>query len=377
MDKQELAERLQTNFIDQVKDYAIFAMDTKGVIVTWNIGAERLKGYGEEEIIGQFYGVLFPETYQQGGKPEEEIALALQNGSYEAHDWRRRKDGAYFWADVTLTPIYGSDGQHIGFTKVTGDITKQKEIQDELAQRHNALKDKNSELQRINLDLDNFVYTASHDLRSPITNIEGLIQFMKEDLLETGCLSAETEHLLELVINSVNRFKRTIEDLTEVSKLQKDATERLSEEVIDIQEVFQNIKEDLVYPSGRREFFVKTDFQVHQLKFSRKNFRSVLSNLLSNAVKYRSTERDCLIDVETYLEKGFVVLKVKDNGLGMEKDHLGKLFTMFQRFHDHVEGTGIGLFMVKRIVENAGGRIEAKSEAGVGSEFKVYFPAAL
>jgi PAS domain S-box-containing protein len=374
---QQLAESLQTNFINQVKDYAIFAMDTKGFVVTWNLGAERLKGYCEHEVVGQFYGILFPEAYLQAGKPLEELALALQHGSYEAQDWRRRKDGSYFWADVTLTPIYADNGQHIGFTKVTGDITKQKELQDKLAERHNMLKDKNSELQKINLDLDNFVYAASHDLRSPITNIEGLIRLMKDDLIQTSCLTADTENMLERVMNSVNRFKRTIEDLTEVSKLQKDATERLAEEIINIKDMYEDVMVDINYMPNQNCNFIKTDFQVYQLKFSVKNFRSILYNLLSNAIKYKSPDRDCVIEVESRLEEDFVLLKVKDNGLGIDKDHLKKLFTMFQRFHDHVEGTGIGLFMVKRIVENAGGRIEVDSEKGVGTEFRVYFPAGL
>lgn len=377
MNEKELRESLSTNFINQVKDYAIFAMDPKGIIVTWNMGAERLKGYAEEEVVGHYYGMLFPDTYRQAGKPEEEIELALKNGVYEAHDWRRRKDGSHFWADVVLTPIYAGDGEHIGFTKVTGDITRQKEMQDELAKRHDALKDKNQELQRINLDLDNFVYTASHDLRSPITNIEGLVKYVKDDLSDAGCLSSETEFMLERVMLSVDRFKRTIEDLTEVSKLQKNAVELLSEEIINIETVYQDIIEDLGDPSDQPGIFIKTEFQVHQLKFSRKNFRSILYNLLSNAIKYRSPHRDCVIQVDTCLEDSAVVLKVKDNGLGMSKKQLRKLFTMFQRFHDHVDGTGIGLFMVKRIIDNAGGSIEVRSEEGVGSEFRVYFAAEL
>lgn len=377
MSKQKLAESLQTNFINQIKDYAIFAMDTKGFVVTWNKGAERLKGYSEKEIIGEFYGMLFPEAYQQAGKPDEELALALQNGVYEAQDWRRRKDGSHFWADVTLTPIYSDDGQHIGFTKVTGDITKQKEMQDKLAERHDALKNTNSELQKINLDLDNFVYTASHDLRTPITNIEGIMMLVKEDLSETNCLSPETEKMLQHAMNSVERFKRTIKDLAEVSKLQKDAMERLSDEIINIKEVYDDIIADLDYQLNQEGVFIKTDFQVHQLKFSRKNFRSILYNLLSNAIKYQAPDRDCIIDIETRLEDAYVVLKVKDNGLGIDRSNLNKIFTMFQRFHDHVEGTGIGLFMVKRIVENAGGRIEVESEKEMGTEFKVYFPADL
>jgi PAS domain S-box-containing protein len=174
-------ESINSYFIEQIKDYAIFATDTKGIINSWNIGAERIKGYKEEEIIGQFYGILHPDEYQQAGKPQRELEQALQNGSYEAEDWRKRKDGSLFWATVTLTPIFSADGQHIGFTKVTGNITKQKELQDKLAERQQqALEHKNQELEKTNLDLENFIYTASHDLRSPITNIEGLMGILKK-----------------------------------------------------------------------------------------------------------------------------------------------------------------------------------------------------
>jgi PAS domain S-box-containing protein len=168
MDPLHSAESISSYFIEQIKDYAIFATDTQGIITSWNKGCERIKGYTEKEAIGQYYGMLHPDGYQQAGMPQQEMEAALQKGSFEAHDWRKRKDGSLFWASVTLTPIFNEEGQHIGFTKITGDITKQKELQDKLAERQqDALEHKTSELQKTNLDLDNFIYTASHDLRSP------------------------------------------------------------------------------------------------------------------------------------------------------------------------------------------------------------------
>lgn len=372
-----ISESASANFINQIKDYAVFALDPHGIVTTWNQGAQRLKGYQEEEIMGHFFGKLFPDVYQQAGKPQEELELALKHGTYEAEDWRKRKDGSHFWASVTLTAIYAEDGQHIGFTKVTGDLTRQKELQEKLAARRKSLRHKNEELQRMNLDLDNFIYTVSHDLRSPIHNIEGLMKLLQLELRETNCFSKETEGVLQRVLASVDRFKRTIEDLTRVSRLQKDASTSLGEEVISVKEVYEDIMADLQNPSGRDRFFVKTDFQVYQVRFSRKNFRSILYNLLSNAIKYQSPERECIIELETRLEEPYVVLTVKDNGLGIGKASQEQLFTMFRRFHHHVEGTGIGLFMVKRIIENSGGKVEVTSEAGAGAEFRVYFLAPL
>ena len=375
MDSLHSAESLNSYFIEQVKDYAIFATDTNGIITVWNKGAERIKGYTEEEAVGQFYGMLHPDPYQHAGLPQQELKEALKNGSFEAEDWRKRKDGSLFWAKVTLTPIFDKDNQHVGFTKITGDLTKQKELQDQLAERtQQALEHKNNELLKTNLDLDNFIYTASHDLRSPINNIEALMAILKEELKETNCLTETTQEVVQRVINSINRFKNTIADLTEISKLQKNFAET-SGEIINVQEVYQEIMADMGYPANHKTCFMQTDFQVHQIQFSKKNFRSILYNLISNAIKYQAPDRDCIIQVSTRLDKPYVVLRVKDNGLGIKAQNLDQIFTMFKRFHDHVEGTGIGLFMVKRLIENSGGKIRVKSEEGVGTEFNVYFMA--
>jgi PAS domain S-box-containing protein len=376
MDPIHSAEKLNSLFIEQIKDYAIFATDTKGIITVWNKGAEGIKGYTEEEAVGQFYGMLHPDEYQQAGMPQQELEAALRDGSYDTEGWRKRKDGSLFWASVTLTPIFDKDGQHVGYTKITGDITKQKELQDKLAERQqHALEHKNEELQRTNLDLSNFIYTASHDLRSPITNIEALIRLLKEDLADSNCLGDKTAEILQRVKSSVNRFKRTIENLTDISRLQQANREDASAEIISVKEVYEDILADLVYPKEQKECFIQTDFQVYQLQFSQKNFRAILYNLISNAMKFRAPARDCIINIHTRLEEPYVVLSVKDNGLGLNKRQQEQLYSMFKRFHDHVEGTGIGLFMVKRMVENAGGKIEVESEEGVGTEFKVYFKA--
>lgn len=375
MNPQHSPEHLYSYFIEQVKDYAIFAMDPDGIITTWNRGVEQVKGYTESEFVGKYYGFLFPDEYQQAGKPETELKSALEEGVYEAKDWRKRKDGTLFWASVKLTPIY-ADGKHIGFTKITGDRTEQKELQDKLAERQqSALEHKNIELQRINLDLDTFVYTASHDLRSPIMNVEGLMEVLKKELKAADALNSTTEEIVQHVVDSVNRFKRTIEDLTEISRMQKGFSESASDEVINIKEVYEEIMADLNKPATLNDCFIHTDLQVYQLKFSRKNFRSILYNLISNAIKFQSPDRECLITLSSRLEEPYVVLCVKDNGLGINDRQQQKLYTMFKRFHDHVEGTGVGLYMVKRIVENAGGRIEVESEEGTGTEFRIYFPA--
>lgn len=243
-----------------------------------------------------------------------------------------------------------------------------KQRTEELSRKNEELKHKNDELLKINSDLDNFVYTASHDLKSPISNIEGLINTLSDEL--TSSKNQDFGHLIDMINISINKFKTTIKDLTEITKIQKNIDEEVS--LISIDDLIEEVKYDVkpLLQNEQAEFL--TDLQVPDIRFSRKNLRSILYNLISNAIKYRSTERTPAVTLRTELLPGYVLLTVKDNGLGIELQQKDKIFRMFKRMHTHVEGTGIGLYIVKRIIENSGGKIEVESEVGKGTEFRVY-----
>jgi len=249
------------------------------------------------------------------------------------------------------------------------EVTELVAARKKLVSANEELSLKNDELQRTNNDLDNFVYTASHDLKSPIANMEGLTSLLR-DILE-GKLEQEDKQLLDMVVDSINKLKQTIADLAEITKVQKQLHGKV--EKVSFEQVLQDITADidgLIAESGAT---VKVDFQTKELLYARKNLRSILYNLVSNAIKYRSPDRPAEVQVSTYPEGEYVVLQVKDNGLGIKKQQQHKLFTMFRRLHNHVEGTGIGLYIVKRIIENNGGRIEVESELDEGTTFRVYF----
>lgn len=238
-----------------------------------------------------------------------------------------------------------------------------------LSKEKKSLDKKNKDLKRINNDLDNFVYTASHDLKAPISNIEGLINILQSDLANQR--NPELKETLDLINKSIQRFQETIHSLTDVSKAQQEQSTSQFEK-INVEEVFEEVKftiSDLIKSCTP---YFHTDFKVTQFRYSKKNFNSIMYNLISNAVKYCSPERMSEVYVSTEMKDGFFLLTVRDNGLGMRPDYKGKLFKMFRRLHDHVEGTGIGLYIVKKMVENHGGRIEVESELGKGSVFKVY-----
>ncbi|WP_210465512.1 PAS domain-containing sensor histidine kinase [Rufibacter roseolus] len=347
--------------------------------MVWTISPEAELTYVNSYFLS-FLGIAYETALRDNWIPyvhPDDVDKAIQNlgeaiknrGIFTIEHRMRRHDGVYRWLLSQGAPSYLPNGDIYSYIGSSIDITDLKQAEEALAQ-------KNTQLVRTNTDLDNFIYTASHDLRSPITTIEALISFLKEELTESACLNAETEDIMNRIITSVSRLQRTIQDLTNISRLQNTNPENLLEESIDVQEVYEDIKADLDSSYNIQPCHIHTNFQVSQLRFSKKNFRSILYNLLSNALKYQAPDRECSIQIQTRLEEQHVVLQVKDNGLGLTEQQQEQLFTMFRRFHDHVEGTGVGLFMVKRIVENSNGKIEVESEEGQGTEFKVYLPVA-
>jgi len=248
------------------------------------------------------------------------------------------------------------------------------ELNNEIAEKRKieiALKQRNEELIKINDDLDNFVYTASHDLKAPISNIEGLVNSLIFELKE---IDGEAKTIIDLINQSIIKFKETINDLTEITKAQKNLEEDIA--LIDLNILLEEIKlsiKDLIKNSQAEIIYNGCSFPL--VRFSKANLKSILYNLLSNAIKYCHPDRSPVITIGCEKAEGYVILSVKDNGLGINPEQKAKVFTMFKRLHDHVEGSGIGLYLVKRIVDNNGGKIDLESEEGKGSEFKIFLKA--
>jgi PAS domain S-box-containing protein len=252
-----------------------------------------------------------------------------------------------------------------GLVTTTVDITARKRAEQQFQASHEQLK-------RTNVDLDNFIYTASHDLKAPISNIEGLLLALEHELPPAGRVG-EVPAMLTMMQGAVERFQRTIQHLTDVSRLQQEYSQTL--EQVSLGPVVEEVLLDLTPLIQQTQAQIDVSMPAElTVQFSAKNLRSVVYNLLSNALKYRQADRLPRVQVSCGLEGSFQVLRVQDNGLGLDLTQgSDKLFGMFQRLHTHVEGTGIGLYMVKKMVENAGGRIEVESQLGQGATFRVYF----
>ncbi|ALJ01270.1 hypothetical protein DC20_06610 [Rufibacter tibetensis] len=338
------------------------------VVELANPGICELWGKKQEDVLRKPILEALPEVKDQGIKElldgvyttgipyvNNELAVLLErNGKLEP-----------VYVSFVYHPMRDAQGTIIGVIAVAVGINEQVEARQQI-------EVKNRELLAINADLDNFVYSASHDLKAPISNIEGLVETLVELLPHEIQQQEVVQRVLKLMHASVNRFKRAVADLTEVAKIQWEAGEDITS--IDLPEVVADVQldfENMINSTGAR---VETHFAPDSsVKFSAQNVRSIVYNLFSNALKYRSPDRTPEIKITTEITPGYLILSVSDNGLGLKSEDKGKVFSMFKRLHDHVEGTGIGLYIVKRIVENAGGKIELETEHDQGSTFRVFF----
>lgn len=275
---------------------------------------------------------------------------------------RRANDNMYRWHLTRAVPIINDQGKIILWVGTCTDIHDHRIVEEQIIA-------KNLELTKINADLDNFIYTASHDLKAPVTNLEGLITLLNQQI--QNHLNEKDDRLFDMMKVSISKFKSTIAGLVEITKAQKNL-EKVDEKV-DISEVINDVIVNIDYLVVESGATIFQDLSVKEVMYAKVNINSIVYNLLSNAIKYRSPERKPVVYIRTFTINENVVLEVEDNGLGIRKIHQNKLFTMFKRLHSHVEGTGIGLYIIKRIVENNGGNIKVESEEGKGTKFIVNF----
>ncbi|GAL85942.1 PAS/PAC sensor signal transduction histidine kinase [Sporocytophaga myxococcoides] len=341
---------------------SILILDTDGVIIDFNEAFIKTFGYSKEDLIHKNYSILFIEKDINDAVPEKELSRTIRTGSSLDNNYIVHKNGSQLW--VHGESIYTKDDKNRAFLiKLIQNITEQKILEHELKQR-------NSDLKKIINDRNNFIYTVSHDLISPINSIEGIVRYLETEISD----SSESKFFIEKIYHLFENFRIKIRELSSIAREQE--TEKIQVEDINIddlvEEILTDFKDDI---ENTKIEFIKDFKDAPFIKFSKKNLRSIITNLLSNAIKYRSPANDLIIRMATKkMEGAYILLTVQDNGLGIKKEDQEHIFEMYKRSHLHVEGLGMGMAIVKRILENEGGKIELESEPGKGTTFKVYFP---
>lgn len=358
-------------FVIDFMPQMVWATQPQGYHDFFNLRWYEYTGLSYEETKDKGWSlVLHPEDYERTWKIWQN---SLDTGiTYEIEYRMRKYDGTYNWFLARAEPLRDSSGKIIKWFGTCTNIQEQRETVEELERTkeklHSANKDLNNsidELSRINLELDSFFYSASHDLKAPLNNLEGLVALLdpSEDKDE------EQEEILKMIGKSVERFKNVINDMTFMAQTAKDNHKM---EKVNFHLMLNEIKIDINHLINSTGTILNLELDNNYIQYSRKEIRSILFNLISNGIKYRYPNRPPVITVRTLISPEEILIEVEDNGRGIEEKYFPELFDKYFRIKSDVEGSGLGLFIVKRMVENRGGRIEFVSKFGEGTKFSIY-----
>jgi len=342
----------------------------------------RIWGRPQEALAGRPLFEMLPEA-RKHGFPEILDWVRQSGHPYQAQEvgvlLERHGHLEKVYLNFVYQPLRDEAGRVESVAIVATEVSEQVAARQHVAHTNEQLRAINAELDeanqqllRTNADLDNFIYTASHDLKAPITNIEGLLEALREQLPPAVRQAEQVAPLLRMMQGSVERFQKTIAQLTDISRLQQAHAQPT--EVVDLAALVEDIRLDLAPELAQGATLALDVADCPTVAFSAKNLRSIIYNLLSNGLKYRAPDRLPVVQLRCRRCEHEVVLEVQDNGLGLDEGQQRQLFRMFQRLHSHVEGSGVGLYMVKKIVENASGTITVQSQPGVGTTFSVVLP---
>jgi PAS domain S-box-containing protein len=338
------------------------------MIRSWNKGAERIFGYTAEEMIGKSITILMPpDRVNEEPGILERIRRGERIDHYETV--RRRKDGTLLNISLTVSPLRDEAGKVIGASKVARDITDKVRAKEKLEQ---TVAERTSSLREAIAQMEEFSYSVSHDLRSPVRAMQGYAQALAEDY--GSKLDEQGRDYLDRIIQGSSRMERLIHDVLTYSrvsrmemKLQPVELDLLVRGIIRQYPEFDSSKADIFIQASLPEVFA------HEPSLGQ-----AVANILSNAVKFVAPGVRPNIHVMAKRRNGSVVLRIKDNGIGIKPEHQHRLFGMFERVHPDrkYEGTGIGLAIVRKTVERMGGKVGVESDGANGSTFWIQLPAA-
>jgi PAS domain S-box-containing protein len=375
------SEERYHKMISEVRDYAIILLSPSGDIENWNTGAQDIKGYSANEIVGKNFRIFYPKSDRENKLPESLLEEAIKKGRAVHEGWRVRKDGSTFWGYVVITALHDEGGGVIGFSKVTRDLTERKRADEALQASTAQIELKNNALERLNKELSSFTFVASHDLQEPLRKI--LTYTLQMEKQEGFPLTAKAH--LEKIKKTTARMQNLINDLLSYSHLSNDKTKF---EAVDLNEILQGVKNDLEVSISEKRAVIESNI-LPVLNGVRFQFHQLFLNLLSNSLKFSKTDVHPVIKIKARLINGpplsgdiplsnnkYHQITISDNGIGFDPSFSAKVFEPFERLHPKHEysGTGIGLAIVKRVMQNHNGIVTADGEVNKGASFKLFFP---
>jgi len=345
--------------VESVVDYAIYMLDPEGIVTSWNSGAERMKGYRRDEILGKLFSHFFTQEDLAAGKPWEELATARRTGRAEMEAWRVKKNGDRFWARVVLTAVHDDDDHLRGYAKVTQDLTERRHAQD---------------LEKAAKNVNEFIAMLAHELRNPLAPIKMAVEVMAKAPND----AATCEAMRQTIDRQSAQLARIVDDMIDIARITRGSlvTEHAPVELGDVVRRALETAAPAI-AAARHALEVEAATEGLVVHGDRDRLTQLVANLLNNAARY--TPAGGRIWVQARREDGHAILSVRDTGRGIEPQIIERIFDMFVQGRSALErvggGLGIGLALARRIAELHGGTLVAKSDGtNRGAEFVLRVP---
>lgn len=361
--------------VEAVRDYAIYLLDPQGHVATWNPGAERFKGYVAQEILGSHFSQFYTEEDRSSGLPARALSTALDQGRFEAEGLRVRKDGSRFWAHVVIDPVFDDGGEHIGFAKITRDITERRQAQEELERSREVL----AHAQKMEA-IGRLTGGVAHDFNNLLTVIRSSADFLKRPDLSPE----KRERYVDAIAQTAERAATLTRQLLAFARRQP-----LQPEAFDVcarLRGLQQIMETTVGSSVR----IALEMPAHPLVIEADpvQFDTAILNMLVNArdamprggqitVGGREVGRVPAVRGHAPAQGRFVAISISDTGSGIDADTLARIFEPFFTTKPTDKGTGLGLSQVYGFAKQSKGEVDVESATGAGTTFTLYLPRTL
>jgi PAS domain S-box-containing protein len=352
--------------VQSVQDYAIFMLDPEGRVASWNEGAQRLKLYRPEEIIGRHFSMFYPSAEISAGKPAWELEIAKRTGRFEEEGWRVRRDGTRFWANVLITAIRSADGTLLGYAKVTRDLTERQAAQERAIADARRL----AEVEASSRTKTEFLTAMSHELRTPINGTIGYVELLATGI--GGRVTDQQREYLDRIRVSQEHLLRIINDLLNYGRIEAGQV-RYDLTAVRVHSIVDAVI-PMVEPQAKTKGLRLTHGPCVEAAVGwadRGKAEQVVLNLLSNAVKF--TPSGGRIDVTCGVENGKAVITVADSGPGIPIERQSDIFEPFVQLGRTLtsghEGTGLGLAISRDLAHAMGGDVTVKSAPGKGATF--------
>ncbi len=352
---------IQKNYTDlfmlmlqRIQDYAIFTLDTKGVITSWNLAAQYLFGYTAKEAVGKSLAMLFPEMVKSGHL-QKDIEIAIKKGQYEHITETVNKNKKKIFIRCIVTALWGNDNKLKGFSKIVVDITQQIEIEKKR---------------------EEFLSLAGHELKTPIASIKAYLQLLQMKLSKRG--DSELAPIITNALSQVDMLSRLLQDILDTSRIAIGKLPFHNTDTIYIDEFLQEVIDAVQVTNHDHKIVFEKRAHLQLIHVDKARLKQLITNLLLNAIKYSPKHKTVIVSIKK--DKDTVTISVQDKGIGIAKKNQANIFEKFYREDEAKKfgtGLGLGLHLAKEIVEHYKGEILVKSQKGKGSTFSIVLPQSL